>query len=85
MQRREAQKFLFDEGNDFSRVCAGAGVDPSSLRAQLSKIGRRINMEGPRVEQHGCLPFVLGLPLAADIPGRCAVARGPLSKARILE
>jgi len=46
-ERREAQKFLFDEGADFSRVCSSAGLDPTSLRAQLSKIGRRIDMEGP--------------------------------------
>jgi hypothetical protein len=45
-ERREAQKFLFDETNDFNRVCASAGLDPTSLRAQLSKIGRKINMEG---------------------------------------
>jgi hypothetical protein len=46
-ERRAAQKFLFDEANDFDRVCASAGLDPASLRSQLSKIGRRINMEGP--------------------------------------
>jgi hypothetical protein len=46
-QRRAAQKFLFDEDNDFVSVCASAGLDPTSLRSQLSKIGRRINMEGP--------------------------------------
>jgi hypothetical protein len=46
-ERREAQKFLFEESNDFHRVCASAGLDPTSLRAQLSKIGRRISMEGP--------------------------------------
>lgn len=46
-ERRAAQKFLFEEDNDFSRVCASAGLDPTSFRAQLSKIGRRINMEGP--------------------------------------
>lgn len=45
--RREAQKFLFEEDKDFSHVCASAGLDPASLRAQLSKIGRRIHMEGP--------------------------------------
>ncbi|MFY9691702.1 MAG: hypothetical protein WA369_08235 [Candidatus Acidiferrales bacterium] len=46
-ERREAQRFLFDDDQDFGRVCAGAGFDPASLRAQLSKIGRRISMEGP--------------------------------------
>jgi hypothetical protein len=46
-ERREAQRFLFDESKDFSRVCASAGLDPSSLRVQLSKMGRMVNMEGP--------------------------------------
>jgi hypothetical protein len=46
-ERREAQRFLFEADQDFARVCAGAGFDPASLRAQLSKIGRRISMEGP--------------------------------------
>ncbi|HEX4074214.1 MAG TPA: hypothetical protein VHX49_02310 [Candidatus Acidoferrales bacterium] len=46
-ERRDAQKFLFEDDSDFSRVCAGAGLDPSSLRAQLSKIGKRIRMDGP--------------------------------------
>jgi hypothetical protein len=45
--RREAQRFLFEEDTDFGRVCASAGLDPTSLRSQLAKIGRRINMEGP--------------------------------------
>ncbi|MGC2330396.1 MAG: hypothetical protein WA581_03000 [Candidatus Acidiferrales bacterium] len=60
-ERREAQKFLFDEGNDFGRVCAGAGLDPSSLRAQLSKIGHRINMKGTWSSNTAAWPFVLGL------------------------
>ncbi|HTW24212.1 MAG TPA: hypothetical protein VMD78_11460 [Candidatus Baltobacteraceae bacterium] len=46
-ERRAAQKFLFEEDADFGRVCAGAGLDPTSLRSRLAKIGRRVNMEGP--------------------------------------
>lgn len=45
--RREAQKFLFDSDADFERVCAGAGLDPVSLRAKLSKVGRKVELEGP--------------------------------------
>jgi hypothetical protein len=45
--RREAQRFLFENENDFSRACAGAGLDPTSLRGKLLKIGRKIEMEGP--------------------------------------
>jgi hypothetical protein len=44
--RREAQKFLFEDDRDFKDVCASAGLDPSRLRAQLLRIGRKIEMEG---------------------------------------
>ena len=44
--RREAQKFLFDDHRDFDDVCASAGLDPSRLRTQLLRIGRKIEMEG---------------------------------------
>lgn len=39
--RREAQRFLFDDDQDFNRACAGAGLDPSSFRAKLLKISHR--------------------------------------------
>ncbi len=49
-QRREAQKFLFEDAANFSRVCAGAGLDPDSLRSKLLKIGHKIAMEGSFVQ-----------------------------------
>lgn len=45
--RREAQTFLFSNDRDFGEVCGSAGLEPSSLRAQLLRIGNRIGMEGP--------------------------------------
>jgi hypothetical protein len=45
--RREAQRFLFEDDNDFNRVCAGAGLDPGSFRVQLLRIGNKIAMSGP--------------------------------------
>jgi hypothetical protein len=45
--RREAQRFLFENDGDFYRVCASAGLDPSSLRCGLLKISRKVQMEGP--------------------------------------
>lgn len=45
--RRAAQKFLFEDHDDFERVCSGAGLDPASLRSKLMRIGRKIEMEGP--------------------------------------
>lgn len=45
--RRAAQHFLFENEEDFGRVCACAGLDASNLRSKLLKIGRRIEMEGP--------------------------------------
>jgi hypothetical protein len=45
--RREAQKFLFEDQNDFERVCASAGIDASSFRSSLLRIGKKIAMDGP--------------------------------------
>jgi len=45
--RREAQAFLFDDHADFERACSGAGLDPVSLRAKLSKVGRKVELAGP--------------------------------------
>jgi len=43
--QREAQRFLFENDKDFNAVCASAGLDPSSLRAKLLKLGHRVEME----------------------------------------
>jgi len=43
--RQEAQRFLFENDNDFSTVCASAGLDPSSLRAKLLRIGHRVETQ----------------------------------------
>ncbi|HXX19384.1 MAG TPA: hypothetical protein VEJ46_08275 [Candidatus Acidoferrum sp.] len=45
--RREAQKFLFDDAEDFANVCARAGLDAANLRSRLAKIGRKIALQGP--------------------------------------
>ncbi|MGH9716490.1 MAG: hypothetical protein ACRD4R_07160 [Candidatus Acidiferrales bacterium] len=45
-ERREAQKFLFEDHADFDRVCESAGVDPSGFRSSLLRIGKKIDMEG---------------------------------------
>jgi hypothetical protein len=45
--RREAQKFLFENPQDFELVCAGAGLDPTDLRSRLRKIGRLVGAQGP--------------------------------------
>ena len=42
--QREAQRFLFENDKDFNAVCASAGLDPSSLRSKLLKIGHRVEM-----------------------------------------
>lgn len=47
--RREAQRFLFEDDRDFYSVCASAGLGPVSLRAQLLRIGRKIEMQNPRI------------------------------------
>jgi hypothetical protein len=45
-QRREAQKFLFDEQENLTRVCAAAGLEPETFRCQCLKIGQKIAMRG---------------------------------------
>jgi hypothetical protein len=36
--KREAERFLFEDERDFETVCAGAGLDPTSFRAQLCRL-----------------------------------------------
>lgn len=36
--KRDAEQFLFNSRGDFETVCAGAGIDPSSFRAQLHRL-----------------------------------------------
>jgi len=45
-ERREAQKFLFEDKQDFDRVCSSAGVDPNGFRSSLLRIGKKIDMHG---------------------------------------
>lgn len=47
--KREAQKFLFEDSEDFQQVCAGAGLDPSSFRSKLLRVGRRVDMQTPLI------------------------------------
>jgi|SRR5579871_3804307 len=46
--RREAQQFLFEDSNDFQEVCSAAGLDPSSLRAKLLRIGHKVDLSHVR-------------------------------------
>jgi hypothetical protein len=43
--QREAQKFLFENDKDFNAVCSSAGLEPSSLRTKLLKMGHCVAME----------------------------------------
>jgi hypothetical protein len=45
--RQRAQEFLFEDDDNFTRVCDGAGLEPGSLRVKLLKICGRVNMKGP--------------------------------------
>jgi hypothetical protein len=47
--KRSAQEFLFENDRDFGEVCAGAGIEPTSFRSKLTKIGQRIEMGSPMV------------------------------------
>ncbi len=37
-RRREAEKFLFSDSNDYQTVCFSAGINPKDLRYRLEKI-----------------------------------------------
>lgn len=45
-ERREAQRFLFENDSDYDRVCASAGVDAGGFRSRLLRIGKKIDMQG---------------------------------------
>ncbi|MGH9736029.1 MAG: hypothetical protein ACRD8A_15735 [Candidatus Acidiferrales bacterium] len=46
-EKREAQNFLFENTDDFHEVCASAGIDPSSFRSRLLRVGREVQLKGP--------------------------------------
>lgn len=46
-EKREAQRFLFEDKGDFKEVCACAGLDPSSFRSRLLRAGRQVELQGP--------------------------------------
>lgn len=45
--RLEAQKFLFENTQDFELACAGAGLDPGDIRSRLLKLGQLVQARGP--------------------------------------
>jgi hypothetical protein len=47
--QRKAQEFLFGSDTDFQTVCARAGLEPSSFRARLLKIGKLVKMHDTAV------------------------------------
>ncbi len=44
-RQREAEKFLFQDDDDYRTVCFSAGIDPGNLRDRLEKIRSRTNAE----------------------------------------
>ena len=40
-QKREAERFLFDDDRDYRTVCYSAGINPDHLRVRLEKIRAR--------------------------------------------
>lgn len=42
-QKRQAERYLFDDNADFARVCESAGLNADDLRTRLTKFrGRRL-------------------------------------------
>jgi hypothetical protein len=48
---RIAEKFLFDDNQDFRAVCSSAGMDPGTLRKRLQSIRERGVQIGNRHQQ----------------------------------
>jgi hypothetical protein len=48
-RRREAEKFLFSDNDDFRTVCFSAGMNPKDLRYRLEKIRARHTSEAQPV------------------------------------
>lgn len=44
-RKREAEKFLFSDDQDYRTVCFSAGINPENLRARLEKIRSRQTAE----------------------------------------
>ena len=44
-RKREAEKFLFSDDQDYRTVCFSAGINPENLRARLKKIRSRQTAE----------------------------------------
>jgi hypothetical protein len=44
-RQREAEQFLFQDGEDYRTVCFSAGINPENLRDRLQKIRTRTNAE----------------------------------------
>lgn len=40
-KKREAEKFLFSDNQDYRTVCYSAGINPENLRGRLEKIRSR--------------------------------------------
>jgi hypothetical protein len=40
-QKREAERFLFSDNQDYQTVCYSAGIDPENLRGRLEKFRSR--------------------------------------------
>jgi hypothetical protein len=48
-RQREAEKFLFQDDDDYRTVCFSAGIDPANLRGRLERIRSRANAEAAAV------------------------------------
>jgi hypothetical protein len=44
-QRREAQKFLFEEPESLAEVCSAAGLETDRFRTECLRIGRKVDMQ----------------------------------------
>ena len=51
-RQREAERFLFQDTEDFRTVCFSAGVDPAHLRYRLTKMLQNGNVKSAAAGSH---------------------------------
>ena len=47
-QKREAERYLFNDNKDFPMVCQSAGMDSGALRARLERLRAKSGSDGGR-------------------------------------
>ena len=50
-RRKEAEKFLFESSEDFSRVCRAAGLDPTGVLSRLRRMSNTTSQPSFQIQR----------------------------------